>query len=186
MAIEIVFNKHARLLDLFTRQRWFWITAIAWGEEFYLHPAQCLVAAWQTRFGKNAMLSIGAWVFLYGVFYLEVAHLGLSSRQAKLMWSPMGIPSGLMIQWFVFGDRVITLQQNMNWRHLAARLSWRLLAAKSVFFFANQAAFIVALLILPYLIAAPVAAVAMSMIYYVVSLVWITAPAKGVREVGAA
>lgn len=166
--------KHQSLL-LLGRLRWHWTTTVVWSEEFYLHPVECLALLWRTRFGKNAMLSTGAWLFMFGVFYIEVSHLGISSRRAKLLWSPMGIPSGLAIQWFVFGDRVITLQQKMSWRRFAARLSWRFAAAKLVFLFANQFAFIVALMMLPYLVAAPAAAVFMSVAYYIVTLLWITA-----------
>lgn len=163
-----------RLPGNFGRLRWYWTTTVVWGEEFKAHPLECLCLMWQTRFGRNAILSVGAWLFMYGVFYVEVAHLGMSSRHAKLLWSPMGIPSGLMIQWFVFGDRVMTLKRNMSWRRLTAHLSWRLSATKLVFFFANQGAYIVALLVLPYLLAAPASASFMSVVYYLVTLRWIT------------
>lgn len=163
-----------RLPGSFGRLRWLWATTVVWSEEFRYHPLECLVLVWQTRFGKNAMLSIGAWVILYGVFNVEVSCLDIDNRLAKLLWSIMGMPSGLAIQWFVFGDRVMALRESMSWRRLTARLSWRLVTAKTAFFFANLGAYIAAALLLPCQLAAPVAAIVMSVAYYAVTLRWIT------------
>lgn len=149
-------------------------------ERIASHLPEWLRWIWSTRFGKNAILSTPVWLVMYGLFYVEISHLDMNSQQAKLLWSPLGAPLGLMIQWVVFADRLKTLRLKMSFKRLAGRLSWRFIATKGVFFLVNQLAY-GALLIkagLPPLAAAPVSAATVSIIYYFTALLWITADSQ--------
>lgn len=154
---------------------------VSYPHKSLLRPVRWL---WHTRFGKNSILSTGAWLVLYGLFYIEVSQLDISSQRAKLIWSFAGAPSGLLIQWLVFGDKLSELWEKMSFKRLAGRLTWRFAAIKLGFFLLNQVAYGALLLKagLPYLVAAPVAAATISVIYYVVSLFWLMAPAKEVEK----
>ncbi len=143
---------------------------------------------WRTRFGKNSILSTGAWLVLFGLFIFAVSRLDMNSQHAKVYWSFLGAPVGLAIQWMVFGDRLSALRQKMSIKRLAGRLSWRFLAVKGMFFLVNQVAY-GALLIkagLPYWAAAPTAAVTISTVYFMVTLLFVTAPKRARAPIGPA
>ena len=136
---------------------------------------------WCTRFGKNSILSTSVWLLMFGLFYVAVSRLDVNSQQAKLIWSPLGAPMGLAIQWAVFEDRLRGLRQRMSIKRLAGRLGWRFITVKVTFFFVNQIAY-GALLVkagLPYWAAAPTSAATVSIVYYLVCLFFVTASRRG-------
>jgi hypothetical protein len=138
------------------------------------------------RVVRNCYLSILAWLVMYGVFLVEVSHLNLNSQQAKLTISPLGVPLGVMIQWLVFRDRITVAETGSGiwskpkqvWlttyrttRHVGSRY-WPI---KIVSFVVNQYAYATMLhrVGLPYWVAYPAAASALSLVYYKVNNLWV-------------
>ncbi len=138
------------------------------------------------RIVRNCYLSLLGWLLMYGVFIVEVTHLNLSSQHAKLSISPLGFPVGLVVQWLVFRDRMTVAEGGSGlWSRAkqacltviqnTKRMGSRWLAAKLISFGINQYAYAMALhaLGLPYLLAYPVSAAALALVYYRVNNLWV-------------
>jgi hypothetical protein len=122
---------------------------------------------------RNSVLSFGGWLLLYLVFLFEVTHLDWSSQHAKLSITPIGIPLGILIQWWVFGENI---KRIVGLRSLKLTFSCggKWLALKVAAFFANQVSYAIVLhqVGLPYMVAYPTAATVMSLVYFAINRFW--------------
>ncbi len=127
------------------------------------------------RFRKHICASLAAWAALYAVFLIEISSLNMNSQGAKLTMTPLGIPVGLLVQWFVFGDKVIALKTRFSLKKIWLFLGSRWAVAKVLFFVANQVIYAVLLheIGFPAWAAAIVAAPFVSITYYYVTNRWV-------------
>jgi hypothetical protein len=138
------------------------------------------------RVVRNCYLSFMGWLVMYGVFIVEVSRLNFDSQHAKLSISPLSAPLGLTIQWLVFRDRISVAEGGTGlWRrakqvcvtayNTVRQMGLRWAFIRYISFFVNQYAYAMMLHAagLPYWLAYPVAASALSLIYYKMNKLWV-------------
>lgn len=125
------------------------------------------------RFSKNVIGSLASWAFINAVFLVEVHFFGVGQHAANASKSPLGIPTGIAIQGWVFGDRLKAIRRSPR-RRPKVELVVRWFASRIPFFLLNQALFSlwVGPLGLSYKLTPFVLSPAAALIHYVVDKKW--------------